>query len=77
MMSESEPSSGNSRVIEEINLAEDDEVECLEDVMTLDMTEENDMVVPDDEAHQDVNDDEEDDDEPDQDIVDITPPPEV
>ena len=67
-MAESEP---GSRVIEEINLAEDDEVECIEDCIALDVTEDNEMVVDDEEEENHEND------EPDQDIVDITPPPEV
>lgn len=46
------------RIIEEIHLDDDNEVECIEDLMTLD---ENEMM---DASSQD-------------DIVDITPPPEV
>lgn len=52
------------RIIEEINLADDDqnEVECLEDLVTLDGT------------HDDMMDSSQ---ESQDDIVDITPPPEV
>jgi len=58
----------DGRIIEEINLADDDqnEVECLEDVVTLDGTDcthEDDMM---DSSHGSQDD-----------IVDITPPPEV
>ena len=50
--------SADGRIIEEIHLDDDNEVECLEDLMTLDANEIMDASSQDD-------------------IVDITPPPEV
>lgn len=64
-----EPTISEGRIIEEINLAEEDEVECLEDVMTLDVSE-GDVVMGEEEV---VAEEEHDQDE----IVDITPPPEM
>lgn len=64
-----EPTISEGRIIEEINLAEEDEVECLEDVMTLDVSE-GDVVMGEEEV---VAEEEHDQDE----IVDITPPPEI
>ncbi len=64
-----EPTISEGRIIEEINLAEEDEVECLEDVMTLDASE-GDVVMGEEEV---VAEEEHDQDE----IVDITPPPEM